>query len=473
MRVVVTGDNGGGPSVASPGRGAGRRRAAGHRHRPAVSGTAGAGHTLTARRRHLDRHRAVASTTSGSAATPTAPTAPTSPARPARPTRSTDADVGHAIRVVVTATNAAGDASATSAPTAAVLPAPPVNTTQPPASTGTAVDGGTADRRPRHVDRRRPRSPTTYQWQRCDADGTDCDDIAGATDETYTPTGDDAGHAIVVVVTATNPGGAARGRPRRPSPSPPRRPSTRPPAERLRHRRGRRTLTADPGTWTGTPPTDLRVPVAALRRRRHELREYRRRDWVDLHARPRRHRPRDPRGRHRHQRRRPVAARPPPRPPAVEAAPPHDTVVPAITGAVALGQTLTADTGTWTGTAPVDFTYQWQRCDADGNNCVDIAGRDDDTYTLTVDDQGHTVVVVVTATNDAGVGHRHERAQRRAARAAGQRHRARRSTATGARRGADRRPRRLDRHRPVHLRVPVAALRLLRQQLRRHRRGDR
>ena len=67
---------------------------------------------------------------------------------------------------------------------------------------------------------------------------------------------------------------------------------------------------------------------------------------------------------------------------AVVASPPDDTIPPAITGDADVGGTLTAGTGTWTGTAPVTFTYQWQRCDADGTNCVDIAGATDDTYKL-------------------------------------------------------------------------------------------
>ena len=33
----------------------------------------------------------------------------------------------------------------------------------------------------------------------------------------------------------------------------------------------------------------------------------------------------------------------------------------------------------WAGTGPVDFTYQWLRCDLDGTNCTDIAGATDDT----------------------------------------------------------------------------------------------
>ena len=39
-----------------------------------------------------------------------------------------------------------------------------------------------------------------------------------------------------------------------------------------------------------------------------------------------------------------------------------------------LGGTLTAGTGTWSGTPTITYTYQWQRCDEDGDNCEDIDG---------------------------------------------------------------------------------------------------
>ena len=87
---------------------------------------------------------------------------------------------------------------------------------------------------------------------------------------------------------------------------------------------------------------------------------------------------------------------------AVPAEPPANTVAPAISGEPTNGETLTADPGTWTGTGPIDFAYQWQLCDADGSNCVDIAGATDDTYVLAPGDVGNTIVVVVTGTNDAG-----------------------------------------------------------------------
>ena len=37
-----------------------------------------------------------------------------------------------------------------------------------------------------------------------------------------------------------------------------------------------------------------------------------------------------------------------------------------------------------------------------GNNCVDIPGATGDTYTLTDEDLGHTIHVIVSASNDAG-----------------------------------------------------------------------
>ena len=75
---------------------------------------------------------------------------------------------------------------------------------------------------------------------------------------------------------------------------------------------------------------------------------------------------------------------------------------PALSGTTVAGDTLTADPGQWSGDDPIVLTYQWQSCDANGANCVDIAGATDETYVLTPGDVGHTIVVVVTGTNDAG-----------------------------------------------------------------------
>jgi hypothetical protein len=74
---------------------------------------------------------------------------------------------------------------------------------------------------------------------------------------------------------------------------------------------------------------------------------------------------------------------------------------PAVTGTVDIGQTLTATAGTWTPVSPT-FTYQWQRCDASGAACADIAGATAATYVVDPADAGATLKVVVTATNRFG-----------------------------------------------------------------------
>jgi hypothetical protein len=142
-----------------------------------------------------------------------------------------------------------------------------------------------------------------YRWQRCDANGANCVDIAGATGSTYTPSAADAGRTVRVVVTVTNAAG------------------------------------------TSTPVASAPIAVAAL--------------------------------------------------------PPANTSAPVLSGPAAQGQPLTANTGTWSdpGTA---YSYQWQRCDANGANCVNVPGANGATYTPSEQDAGSRLRVVVTATNDAG-----------------------------------------------------------------------
>jgi len=45
-----------------------------------------------------------------------------------------------------------------------------------------------------------------------------------------------------------------------------------------------------------------------------------------------------------------------------------------MTGTARAGNTLQVERGHWTGTDPITYTYQWQRCDADGTNCTNIDG---------------------------------------------------------------------------------------------------
>ena len=75
---------------------------------------------------------------------------------------------------------------------------------------------------------------------------------------------------------------------------------------------------------------------------------------------------------------------------------------PTISGTARDGETLTADPGTWSGTAPIDYAYEWRRCDAGGDDCADIAGATAPSLELTDTDVGAPLRVRVTASNAAG-----------------------------------------------------------------------
>jgi hypothetical protein len=81
---------------------------------------------------------------------------------------------------------------------------------------------------------------------------------------------------------------------------------------------------------------------------------------------------------------------------------PVNTVAPTISGSAVENQKLTANEGTWTGDGPIKFAYQWRQCDAGGNKCSDLSKATSKTYTLQTADIGHTIRVVVTASDKDG-----------------------------------------------------------------------
>lgn len=117
----------------------------------------------------------------------------------------TSGDVGHALRLVVTAVNADGRNSATSDATEPVGGKNgPANTVRP-ALSGSAVVGGEL----RVSSGSWSPTPTSYgrQWQRCDTSGTNCVNIAGATGQTYGVRLADVGHRLRAHVTARTAAG--------------------------------------------------------------------------------------------------------------------------------------------------------------------------------------------------------------------------------------------------------------------------
>ena len=81
---------------------------------------------------------------------------------------------------------------------------------------------------------------------------------------------------------------------------------------------------------------------------------------------------------------------------------PTNAGLPEITGTAMEEETLTATAGSWNGPQPISVSYQWYRCDANGNGCVPIAGATAPSYVLTVADVGLTIRVTTTASNPGG-----------------------------------------------------------------------
>jgi hypothetical protein len=79
---------------------------------------------------------------------------------------------------------------------------------------------------------------------------------------------------------------------------------------------------------------------------------------------------------------------------------PKNTDRPTLTGSASVGSTLTVSNGTWTGATT--FSYQWQRCDQNGNNCVDITGATGKTYGVGSSDVGRELLARVKVANRFG-----------------------------------------------------------------------
>jgi large repetitive protein len=153
-----------------------------------------------------------------------------------------------------------GGAAISGSPYVSVVSEPlaaPVNTA-PPAITGTARVGETLQATPGGWTGN-PTPTLTYQWLRCDAAGTGCTDIGGATATAYTLAAADEGSTLRLAETATNsqgsatatsaPTGVVDGVLAAPV-------NTAPPAITGTARVGE-TLQATPGGWTGNPTPTL------------------------------------------------------------------------------------------------------------------------------------------------------------------------------------------------------------------------
>ena len=311
----------------------------------------------------------------------------------------TPADVGSTVRVLVTAVNDAGSPPSASGTTGTIAQLAPSDVTLPQLS-GTSQDAQTLTST---MGTWNGTGPLIYvvKWQRCDALGANCVDIAGATGPTYTLTGADVGATVRSAVTASNGAGTDSASSAPTGTVDPEAPRTRREPTVSGVSRDGQDPDRRPGTWDGTAPLaydyqwqrcdadgtncaditgatgptytlagadvagSVRVQVTATNAAGNAT--------ANSSA---------------------TAT--------VVADPPSNTSAPTLSGTASDGQTLTLDTGTWTGTDPLDYDVVWQRCDGAGANCSAIPGETGSTYTLTAADVGATIGASVTATNTAG-----------------------------------------------------------------------
>ncbi len=279
-------------------------------------------------------------------------------------------------------------------------PAEAPSNTSSPSLSGTTLDGGVLSADPGAWSGTQDIA-YTYQWQRCDADGQNCVDVPGATGSTYALGQGDVGHTVDVVITATNTEGSLPATSQASSvvqPAPPI--STSPPTIGGNLDDGQ-TLSAGNGSWSGTGPfsetyqwqrcdvdgqncADVPGATAAT----YQLGSGDIGHTIVVIVTDTNAAGSD------------SAASSPSS--VVQAAPPTSTSPPTIGGSAGEGRTLNAGNGSWSGTGPFSETYQWQRCDAAGQNCQDIPGTTGPTYELGPQDVGHTIVVIVTDSNGAG-----------------------------------------------------------------------
>jgi fibronectin-binding autotransporter adhesin len=316
----------------------------------------------------------------------------------------TSTDVSSTIRVRATVDSTAGPASATSAAVGPVVGVAPSNTSLPTitgaltATLGTALTATTGTW-----------SGTTpisysYSWSQCDATGGSCTPISGATSSTYTPVTSDLGKTLRVQVTATN-GFVVGAAPTATSnqtavvvsniPT-----NTAVPVVTGTTRVGF-SLSTTTGTWSGAPTITFKYQwqrcnstggacsniVGAISsfylisnadvgsRLRVEVTGTNTAGSAKAVSEPTT---------------------------LVEGQGPLNSVSPVITGSARTGQTLRTSNGTWTGSTPITFTYQWRRCNAAGAACVAIGGATSNTYVVAAADVGSRLLVSVTATNGVG-----------------------------------------------------------------------
>lgn len=283
-------------------------------------------------------------------------------------------------------------------------PNPPQSTAAPTLS-GTAQDGVTLKATRGSWTGTDPLA-YSYRWQRCNAQGTGCADVAGARSSNYGLKREDIGQTVRAVVSAQNAVGAGSA-----LSAPSALVAGRPPQNTDQPRIAGvtmpgQTLVVTDGGWKGTDPLQYSyqwvrcgwdlcpedIPGATSNTYKLTSADV----YAVLYARVR---AQNAYGNAQANSEYSDVVYPPPTEP-----PPENTAPPTVSGTARDGQTLTASPGTWTGDEPRVYSYQWRRCNTAGASCADIPGAVNANYALAHADVGQTLRIHVTVTNHYGPG---------------------------------------------------------------------
>jgi hypothetical protein len=310
------------------------------------------------------------------------------------------ADVGHTLRVKVIAKNIAGSGSAESEPTGTVSGVKPSNQIAP-IVLGLDITGQTLNASEGTWTGTEPIS-YSYQWQQCSKAGTECENIAGETKSTYVIRDGDAAHKLRVLVTAKNVAGTAEkesavtGEVLGVAPK-----DTESPGISGTTTAGQ-LLTASSGKWSGTEPIVYEYEWLRCNAGGGECAQAASPSLLPTYS--------VAAADVGHTLRVKVVAKniagkgeaESEHTATVAGVGPENKVAPIVVGLDITGQTLTATEGTWTGTEPIAYSFQWQQCSKAGTECNNIGGETKPTYVIRDGDAAHTLRVIVTAKNVAG-----------------------------------------------------------------------
>jgi len=241
-----------------------------------------------------------------------------------------------------------------------------------------------------------------YHWQLCNAGGSGCNGISGATGATYTLIAGDVGRTVRVRVTATNsdgsaqafsaPTGAIADLGNAPA-------ATSQPTPSGTTIEGQ-TMTASDGTWSGTQPISFTYHWQQCTTACTDIKDATNQTYVIAHAdigfKLRYHLTATNsvgKGTIDSNLSGVVAAK---------GAPPKNVALPVIIGTVAPGKQVHTSTGEWSGASGAAYVYAWLRCAASGTNCATISGADNPSYTVGSADSGSSLRSQVTAKNGDG-----------------------------------------------------------------------